>query len=208
MTSYEAAWVPDDDPTRPWDDAVALAVPWVRARARPGTAIVVTPTRHQLTYTGPLSDFATVNQSTTPRSRTRVTRGGPVLAYVPGAEELALAISLAHISALCVVETHTNPVAGWAAEAGAVNLLRPDAVPRRLDPDLAEALERLRFYGTSAFTHPLDKDRARGILRDLHAAEKLDPVAADQLVSALAAMGVRAHGLTNLRKLITATGRR
>jgi hypothetical protein len=31
-TTYRAAWVPDDDPHRPWDDAAALAVEWIEAR--------------------------------------------------------------------------------------------------------------------------------------------------------------------------------
>ena len=41
-TTYDAAWVPDDDPHRDWEDAAEFAVGWVEgACAEQGAAAVL-----------------------------------------------------------------------------------------------------------------------------------------------------------------------
>jgi hypothetical protein len=147
VTTYRAAWVPDGEPDRDWDVAVCLAVDWIerqRARAPEGaTAMLVTNTVGVESSVPSLARFAQRHRHTTPRSRGHVGRGvGPVLAYVPDARAMELAISLASGSSLVVVEGDFLPVRGWALEVGAVDLTMPDDQPKALDPRPAEAIER------------------------------------------------------------------
>lgn len=57
--TYSAAWVPDDDPHRPWDEASAVAVDWVDAESRRlgMKGVLVTNTKAGQADSGPLASF-------------------------------------------------------------------------------------------------------------------------------------------------------
>src|SRR6266545_4121562 len=189
-TTYRAAWVPDNDPNRPWDDAAALAVEWIELEAadQGQEAVLVTNTMDSQPLNSPLGQYMQHGKHFSPRSRPNF-RGVPVLAYVPVAKTLELAISVARGSSLCVVETDTYPVRGWAAVVGAVDLLTGDR--NELDSRLAEPLDRLEFYGNNAYGPPFDRQRARSVLNGLQGAGLLDR---DLIISALAAHGISETG--------------
>lgn len=126
-----AAWVPDDDPQRPWATAASLAVEWAERRCveEGADAVLVT---NALGHLGPeLEAFARRHTHTTRRAgRARVgPGGGPVLAYVPYADDLEFAMHLAHGSSLAVVETSAFPLAGWASRLDAWDLVNDGASP-------------------------------------------------------------------------------
>lgn len=112
MVTYVAAWVPDDDPERSWDEAAEWAVAWLleQAHALRSRPLLVTPTQQQW-QTGPdvIRRFAHTYEATTNRSRSAQFRQRPVLAYVPDYGDMNLAASYARNSALAVVESSTAP---------------------------------------------------------------------------------------------------
>ncbi|WP_431905586.1 hypothetical protein [Micromonospora carbonacea] len=199
--SYRAAWVPDDDPNRPWDEASALAVEWIEAEARQRgqRVVLVTNTRDVYISGSPLSRYSWPNTHTSPRSGWSGSRGVPVLSYVPHEKELDFATDLAHGSALCIVETVNSPVGGWAASVGALNLI--SGVPSSLDPKLAEHLDTLAFYGNNGYPRGFDRDRAQNVLDDIQRDGHLDR---GLIVSALAAHRISVNGRVNIGKMIDA----
>lgn len=201
MTVTHAAWVPDDEPQRDWAVAADLAVRWVEARCREEQAsgVLVTNTLDHLGIPD-LQAFAARHAHTTRRSdRDRVGAGvGPVLAYLPGIEELEFAMGLARRSSLAVVESVEFPLRGWAALLAAENLLTGEATPP-LPDKVNDAVERLKFYGNNGFGDPFGKKQARSVLNDLRDAGELDP---GVLLGAILAAGVPARGVKNLDSLI------
>lgn len=116
--AYTAAWVPDDDPERPWDDAANLAVDWILSEAgRLEIApLLVTPTQHRWSSGAEsIRWFAQHHTATTPRSDWRSRSAGPVLAYVPDYHTFELAARQARGSSLAVVESVSNPLRGWGS---------------------------------------------------------------------------------------------
>ncbi|ROT25873.1 hypothetical protein EF879_26385 [Micromonospora sp. HM5-17] len=110
---------------------------------------------------------------------------------------LEYAANLARNSSLCVIETKAEPLSGWAAVTGAVNLLT--GKPASLDEAVATHLDRLVFYGNNGYGDNFAKQHARRILDDLAAAGVTDR---DFIVSALAARGISLYGQKNIGKLI------
>jgi len=162
LTSYRAAWVPDDDVQRDWNDAACLAIDWIEAEAvKQGThAVLVTSTFGGpiLTYAfsgrilnSPLSRYVRGRTHFTPRSGRHVPRGVAVLSFVPTRRALDFAIELAQGSSLCVVESATEPVAGWAADVGAINLLAGFATAQH-PPTFLEHLTGWRATETTSVT--------------------------------------------------------
>jgi hypothetical protein len=202
MANYRAAFVPDDDPQRPWEDAQALAVAWIadEARGQGKEAVLVTDAFGSYTDDWPLNRFSRPTSHTTPRSGRHGLRSVPVLAYVPNRGTLEFAINLAHGSSLCVVEDVSDPLAGWAAAVGALNLVANEQM--KLDPRLTECLDRLAFYGNNAYTKGWGRDNAQKILEDIAADGLLDR---GLILSALAAHAISSNGQDNLGKLIDAT---
>jgi len=121
----------------------------------------------------------------------------PVLAFVPDMPTLQFAADLARGSSLCAIETQSNPVRGWAAVTGAVNLLTSEQT--KLDEALAELLDRLVFYGNNGYGDGWGKQNARRILDDMRAAGMADR---DFLIAALAARDISLNGQRNIGKLI------
>lgn len=203
--NYRAAWVPDDDPERDWEIAASLAVEWIEKQcAEQGASAVLVTNVVDTAWSVPsLANFAERHDHTTPQTRvTRVGCGaGPVLAYVPTPKSLFLAMTLARGSSLCAVEgIQTFPLAGWAREAGAINLLRPNKPPGQEDRSIVEAVQRLVFYGTHAYGTPLDRQQAERIVRGLRDEGLLD---AEALPGAVAAHGISPRGVEKLRDLIS-----
>ncbi len=192
------AWVPDDEPQRPWDVGGELASDWIEERA---SAEGVNPVLVTNAMNVQPPDALAGYQQTTHRSGRNSGFGiGPVISFVPHGRELDYAMNLAHRSSIVVIETVSFPLKGWAAASGAINLLTSEVTPPPPEP-LAAALERLKFYGNNGFTGPFEKQQARSILIDLRAAEgRID---SDAITSAMLAQGVSPQGAARLGELIT-----
>ncbi len=204
MALLFTAWVPDDDPERDWSVAAGLAVDWVEERCRQEGASGVLVTNTLDSQGVPeLDGFERRHVRTSRRAgRGRVGRGvGPVLSYVPHAEELEFAMRLARGSSLAVVETVSFPLIGWAARLGATNLITGETTSPPADP-VNEAVDRLKFYGNNGFGDDFGKRQARTILADLRAVGSLDLAV---IRGAVLAAGVSARGVKNLGQLMERT---
>lgn len=203
-----AAWVPDDDPERDWELASELAVAWTQRECdeQGATGVLVLNAFGVEDHSPALRRFRARHSCTTPRAdRSRVGRGiGPVLAYAPTEKTLDFAMSLARGSSIAVVEGTQFPLRGWAQQLGAVDLTRPDDEPARIPPRLAEAIDRLDFYGNNGFGDRFGKQQAQNILRDLQDAGALE---GDIILGAIAARGASDRAVRNLAKLIDALAR-
>lgn len=118
---------------------------------------------------------------------------------MPYGPELVYAIQLARSTSLCVVETVSFPVRGWAAAVGAVNLLSGDVTPAPV-PDLKEELDHLVFNGNNEYGDTYGKRDARRTLNELSLRDDYDP---DFIVGYLAGSGISDNGLSNIAKLAT-----
>jgi hypothetical protein len=198
QVTYRAAWVPDDDPERQWDDAAALALDWLGRQAADlgGEVVLVTHAFENAHAGGSLRRFVRGRTHFTVRSAQGGQRG-PVLAYVPTLQALRVAMSRARGSALCVVECVGTPMRGWAAVARALNLITGQT--ETLNSRLREHLENLKFYGNNGYGNDFDRRGARRILNDIRAAGLLDR---DLIIGALAAAGISVHGQEEIAKLV------
>ena len=95
------------------------------------------------------------------------------------------------------------PLAGWAATVGAVDLTQPDEPAAALHPLLAEAVDRLHWYGNNGYHSEFDRRTAAGIVDELYRAGLLD---GDVVLGALAARGPAPRALKRLEVLIDRTG--
>ena len=104
-----AAWVPDDDPERPWDEAAELAADWIwqRSEIEDQAPRLVTNSFQNARGIGVLEDIVRTGGQTTPQGKDRFSRG-PVLAYVPTERTLELALNLARGYSRAVVETDSE----------------------------------------------------------------------------------------------------
>jgi len=198
MTLRSAAWVPDDDPERDWSLAAAWAAQWVEERCREEQASGVLVT-NAMDFLGvpELEDFEQRHARASRRAgRTRVGSGvGPVLSYVPHAEDLQFAMTIARDSSLAVVETVSFPVSGWAAWLGALNLVTGTPTPA-LPDSLRTTVDRLVCCGTNGFSDPFGKKQARSILSQVRSEVELR-----LLQGAMLAAGLSARAVTNLERL-------
>jgi hypothetical protein len=195
-SGYRAAWVPDDDPQRPWDDAAALAADWIWAQA---DDISSTPMLVTFSFqNGERIDALQGLEHVTTRSPGSVTGlvGRPVLAYVPEARTLALAHRHARNAALCVVESVSFPLHGWAREVGAVNLLNGDRL-QRLDSFANELLEHLQFIGNNGWGDQFGKRDATCLLPSIR--EHVDRA---EVLGYVLAHGAHDRSVTNLEKIM------
>lgn len=197
---YHAAWVPDDDPQRPWDDAAALGAQWVWAQADEFGSQPLLVTYAFENGVG-MDDFHGL-QHVTIRSPGAVTGpvGRPVLAYVPDESVLALAHRHARKTALCVVESVSFPLHGWAREVGAVNLLNQEVLPA-LDPSVTDSLDRLHFIGNNGWGDQYGKRDAGRLLTDLR--EHVDRA---EVLGYVLARGASDRGVKNLQKIMDKLG--
>lgn len=125
MKLKAAAYVPDDDPDRSWDDASKPLIAWLDQQA-------ISEERAPLLLIDTLQSHGPAGQNyeqTTNRSRNRVQRGRPTFVHAPDAELLELGVNYASGYSIAVVESFSFPLAGWAAAVGAINLWTQEPAP-------------------------------------------------------------------------------
>lgn len=208
-SSYNAAWVPFEDPFSGWDAAAEPAVAWVLAEAeRQGTEPLLVTTQKDTQRGGPeaIVSFARRYPATTPGGEGSVRGGrrrapGPVLAFLPDYRAMELAVLYARGSSLAVVEFPTDRLTGWAIETGAVNLLTGQPTPDHRTERQREALDRIHAYGNNGWG-----GRAEGAVRALQDLQRADPLDPDVIVGAMLARGHGWQSLRDLAALIEKTG--
>lgn len=200
-----AAWVPDDDPERPWDEAADLAADWIweRSEVEDVKPLLVTNTFQNARGIESLEEIAREGGQVTPQGKKRLERG-PVLAYVPYERTLKLALNLAHGYSLAVVETVSFPLAEWAASAGAINLLDGTTSASSLPDDVKADLDHAVFFGgNNGWTGPHEKEHARRHLARHVQTGRLTP---EQAASYVMAKAVSDRGAKRLRQLLEKVG--
>lgn len=196
-----AAWVPDDDPERPWEDAADLAATWIWKRSDIETTapLLVTNTFQNAVGIDCLNEIARQGGQATPQGKQRFERG-PVLAYVPDERTLRFAFGLARGYSLAVVESISFPLAEWAAAADAINLLDGSTSSSNLPDDVRADLDRAVFFGgNNAWTGSHEKEHARAQLVRHVRSGRLTP---EQAASYVMARGVSDKGAKRLRLLL------
>ncbi|CDO06899.1 hypothetical protein [Mycolicibacterium cosmeticum] len=198
-----AAWVPNDDPQRPWEEAIALAAEWIRARsdAEELPPVLVSNSIESATRLGnaDLEQIIDTGGHATPRTSTRYDRG-PVLAFVPNERSLHFAINLARGYSLALVEGRF-PLAEWAAAAGAIDLLTGRTAAPQIPEDVRRDLDfAILDGGRNGWTGPDEKAQARRYLIDHIRAGRLTP---DQAAAyTLTSPAVSERGAKRLRELL------
>lgn len=197
-----AAWVPDNDPHRPWSDAAELAAQWIwqRSEVEGVSPLLVTNAQNARRFgIDALDAIASAGGHTTPRSRTRPGRA-PVLVYVPYGPALQLAMELARGYSLVAVETVRFPLHEWAAGSAAINLLDGEVSPSVISDEVRGDLDSVIFYGgRNGWTGPDEKAHARRHLLDHVNAGVLS---ADQAASYALSQGASDSGARRLRELL------
>lgn len=196
-----AAWVPDDDPERPWEEAADLAADWIwgRCEIEKVAPLLVTNTVQNGVGIGCLDVIASRGGRATPQGTQRFDHGS-VLAYVPDERTLMLALDLARGYSLAAVETFRFPLAEWAAGAGAINLLDGSISKSSIADDVKADLDRAMFFGgNNGWTGPHEKQHARTHLGGHVQAGRLAP---EQAASYLMSQGASARGAKRLRLLL------
>jgi len=200
-----AAWVPDDDPTRPWDEAADLAADWIweRSEIEGVLPMLVTNTFQNGVGIASLSEISTQGGQATPQSKGRFDPG-PVLAYVPTERTVNLALDLAREHSLVVVETDSFPLREWASAAGALNLISGALNSTTIPADVASDLDRaILLGGNNGWTGPHEKQHARSVLT-AHA--RSGRLVADDAASYAMGHGVSDKGAKRLRALVEMMG--
>lgn len=201
-TNFQAvAWIPDRAPESPWDRAVDLAATWISAQGRKEgvSPRLVTNTAKNAQGYERLEALARQGGHKTPQMRQHLTRG-PVLAFLPDRATLALANDLARGFSLVAVETASFPLAEWAAQIGAVNLLDGTQEPSRITDEGIEALDSAIFFGgRNGWSGQEEKQHAQEHLAPLVDAGQLTPEDAEAY--ALSA-GVTDRGAARLRTML------
>ncbi|GAA2426817.1 hypothetical protein [Streptomyces coeruleofuscus] len=199
---YQAAWVPYA-PDRDLGEAVALAAGWTDSQCEPGTvwAFLTSGFNVDADQVPGLARFTSRYRQTTPKAGNPPR--GPLMAYLPDLRMMCTAHRLAQETSVAVVEAGDVALSGWAAMARAVDLTHPNVPPVGLDPQLAEAIEQLHFYGHNAYSDDFGRARAKDILVGLHRNALLDRAF---ILSALLARGASLAALEDLGKLIGSVG--
>lgn len=202
MTDLQAAaWVPDDDPSRPWNEAAELAAEWIwlRSEEEGVKPLLVTNTFQNARGIACLEEIARDGGQATPQSRGQFERG-PVLAYAPDERTLELALNLAGNYPLAVVESVSFPLAEWAASTGAINLLDGSTGASSLPDEVKADLDHTVFFGGNhGWTGPHEKEHARNHLLHHVQAGRLTP---EQAASYVMAKAVSSRGAKRLRILL------
>lgn len=196
-----SAWVPDDDPERPWEDAADLAAEWIwrRSDLESSVPLLVTNTFQNAVGIESLDEIAQKGGQATPQGKQRFNRG-PVLAYVPDERTLGRALDLARGYSLAVVETVSFPLAEWAASVGAINLLDGSVSSSSLPIDVRADLDRAVFFGgNNGWTGQREKRHARNCLERHMRAGRLT---AGQAAAYVMSKRVSDRGAKRLRVLL------
>lgn len=198
-----AAWVPDDDPQRPWEEAIPLAASWLweRSRAEGLPPLLVSNAQNAANWGyADLDEIIRAGGHATPRSRTRYDRG-PVLAFVPDERSLHFAMDLARGYSLAVVEGSSLPLAEWAASAAAINLLTGQISTAQIADEVRKDLDSVIFYGgRNGWT---GADEKAQVLRYLSGHVQGGRLTPDQAAAyALSSQSVSDRGAKRLRDLL------
>lgn len=201
-----AAWVPNDDPLRPWDEAIAPASEWIweRSRAEGLAPVLVSNAKNAAGMGYPdLDRIIRKGGHATPQSGTRYDHA-PVLAFVPNERSLHFAMELARGYSLAVVEGRSLSLAVWAANAEATNLLTGQTTPSQIPDEVRRDLDfAILDGGRNGWTGPDEKAQARRCLADHIRAGRLTP---DQAASyVLTSSSVSDSGAKRLRELLSRT---
>lgn len=201
MAIEAAAWVPDDDTERSWDDAADLAVEWIlqEASMRGERPLLITPTQSQWDSADSITWMAHHHEAATPRGTRPIHGHRPVLVYVPDYDVMSYALQFARGSAIAVVEELTYPLRGWAALVEARNLVTGEVDQQPLSPDVESAYERIHFNGNNGWTSGFGADQTRRILRSLGSQGAIDR---DDLLGRMLAKGHNARHLKRLAALV------
>lgn len=196
-----AAWVPDDDPQRPWEDAAGLAADWIweRSRLEGVIPLLVTNTLQIAVGIDSLEEIVRKGGQATPQGKRRFDRG-PVLAYLPDERNLKLALELARGYSLAVVETVSFPLTEWAASVEAINLLDGSKSSGSIPDDVKADLDHAVFFGgNNGWAGQHEKQHAcNHLLRHVRAG----CLAPEQAASYVMAKGVSDKGAKRLRSLL------
>jgi hypothetical protein len=198
--------VPDDDPSRPWDEAAELAADWIweRSDIEGAPPLLATNTFQNAGGIGCLQQIGQAGGHATPQGKQRFDRG-PVLAYVPHERTLKLALDLARGYSLAIVESVSFPLAEWAAGAGAINLIDGSANRSSIPDDVRDDLDSAVFFGgNNGWTGSHEKQHARARLEQHVRSRRLS---ADQAAAYVMSQGVSDRGARRLRELIEKLGR-
>lgn len=201
-----AAWVPDEDPNQPWDEAVQRAADWIwdRSEMEDVAPLLVTNTLKNGTFMEPLAEIARSRGHAAPQGKQRFAPG-PVLAYVPDARSLNFALNLARGSSLVVVESHSFPLAEWAAGAGAVNLLTGEVSSSTISGDVLRDLDSVMFFGgRNGWTGSHEKQHARSHL-DRHV--QIGRLSPDEAAAYVMSQGASDRGAKRLKILLESARR-
>jgi hypothetical protein len=197
---YRAAWVPEDDPQRPSDEAAGLAIEWVRQQANrlSRDPLLVT---YSLQVGDDIAAYYGIERATVRSPGTVSGRiGRPVIAYVPYEDAMCLAHRHARNAALCVVEAAEFRLHGWAREVHAENLLTGKVLPA-LDPAVAKVLDRLMLYANNGWGDQFGRDRAGNLLSDLR-----PHVDRAEVLGYVTARDASDNGIKNLQKIMDKMG--
>lgn len=197
-----AAWVPDDEPFRPWEDAAQLAAEWIWSRsAAEGVApILVTNTERRGGWgMRVLEEIVRAGGHATPQTECRF-KNAPALAYLPHARSLRFAMDLARRYSLVVVEGSVFPLSGWAAGADAISLPTKSVSSHGISNRVRRDLDTVISYGGHREWTGTDEKRCaqRSLIPHLRAGT-LDPC---QAASYAISQGVSALGAKRLRELL------
>lgn len=143
--------------------ATARATGWIEAREKSEgrRACVVLPQRR---HYDALNGFGEGRVSATPRSPGNLS-AGPVLVYAANMEMVTLAASAASGSSIAVVDWNLRWLPGWAAVAGAINLVTSE----RMEPfggKTAELLDHLDLAGNNGWQDQHGKRDAKRLLAE------------------------------------------
>jgi hypothetical protein len=200
-----AAWVPDNDPQRPWNEAADLAADWIweRSDIEGVKPLLATNTFQNAVGIDSLDEIARHGGQATPQGKERFDHG-PVLAYVPDERTLKLALNLARGYSLAIVETVSFPLGEWSSVAKAINLLNGGTSSSGLPDDVRADLDHAVFFGgNNGWTGQHEKVHARNHLVRHVEAGRLEP---EQAASYVMAKGVSDKGAKRLRLLLAKVG--
>lgn len=195
-----AAWVPDDDPHRPYEDAAALAARWIVQQGQDeGVAPVVVANTKSVSLPPSLAVLAQRGGLSTPLSPASF-GAGPVVAFLPDAKSLRHAMDVARGSSLVAIEGHSFALAQWAAGLGATNLVAGTEPKAGLPAEVTRSLDSaILFGGNNGWSGSHEKDHAKKRLEEHVRAGRLSPADAAAYVMS---QGISDVGGKRLRSLL------